>query len=141
MVKRWTRFSRYSGVISSADSSRTPPSIFAIISRARSLMGSPPTVKDSLLTLDDADGLALRARQGPRRDEREAHREPERLPQALGHARVERHELGMPCIEAAAALDDGGRRLDLDLERRERGRAVDDELVVGHELRDLQQRA
>src|SRR3990167_5111076 len=40
MVIRWMRCSRYAGVSSSGDSRRSPRSIFATVSRSRSLTGS-----------------------------------------------------------------------------------------------------
>src|SRR3989338_8177243 len=47
MVMRGTRFSRYSGVISSGGPSHTPRPIFAALSPARPRMGAPPVSETS----------------------------------------------------------------------------------------------
>src|SRR5919197_2408473 len=139
---RWTRLSRYSGVISSADSRRMPRSIFAIISRSSLMAGaswfSGYRVRSGLF--DHAHGLALGARQRPRGHQREGHAEADGLRQPGGHALLKLSEDWMRGVEAGAARDHGRRRLHLHLEPRERARAVDDELVVRDDLVDAEQR-
>src|SRR5687768_12785614 len=135
MVRRCTRLSRYSGVISSGDSSRTPCAIFAAISACRLIARLLVSAySGASLFLDDPDRLAFRSGQRARRDEGELDAEPDRLLQSLRDVRAQGHEGGMGGIESPAALDDGGGRLDLHFEAGERVAAVDDELVVGHQL-------
>src|SRR5262249_44956970 len=138
MVSRWIRLSRYSPVISAADSRRTPRSIFATISLAWSLIG-PSRLRIPLPALDHTHRLALGSGDRPRRHDRELDAEARGLPELVGGAPPERGDLRMVRRESAAARDDCGRRLHLDFEPRQRGRAVDDELIVGRQLLDGQQ--
>src|SRR5499433_2304387 len=135
MVRRWIRFSRYSAVISAADSRRTPRSIFAIMSLAWSLIASS-RLRIPLPALDHTHRLALGSGDRPRRHDRELDAEARGLPELVGGAPPECHDLRMVRRESAAARDDRGRRLHLDLEPRQGGFAVDDELVVGRQLLD-----
>src|SRR6185295_7476365 len=125
MVRRWIRFSRYSADISAADSSRTPRSIFAIMSLAWSLIGSS-RLRIPLPALDHTHRLALGSRDGAGGHDGELHAEAGRLPELLGGTPAKRGDLRMVGREAAAACDQLGRRLDLDLESRQGRRAVHD---------------
>src|SRR5215475_12094446 len=138
MVKRWIRLSRYSPVISAAASRRTPRSIFAIISLAWSLI-RPSRLRIPLPALDHTHRLALGTGDRPRRHDRELDAEARGLPEPVGGAPPERGDLRMVGGEAAAARDHRRRRLHLDLEACQGGRAVDDELIVGRQLLDGQQ--
>src|SRR6266478_3772040 len=138
MVRRWIRLSRYSAVISAADSRRTPPSIFAIMSLAWSLIGSSRS-RIPLLALDHTHGLAFGSRDRSRGHDRELDAQAGRLPELLGGAPTERLDLGMIGGEAAAPGDQLGRRLDLDLEPGQGRRAIDDHLVVRRQLLDGEQ--
>src|SRR5512145_871153 len=135
---RCTRLSRYSGVISPADSRRTPRSILAIIARLSSaIAGSSLPVsrmvsgyRDCSGLLDHPDGLALRARDRVRRHEREVDREASALVELLRHLVPEPRELGMAGLEAAAAGQQRGCWLDAHLQTGQGARAVHDEHVV-----------
>src|SRR5262250_1131561 len=138
MVRRWIRFSRYSPVISAADSRRTPRSIFAIMSLAWSLIASS-RLRIPLPALDHTHRLALRTRDRPRSHDGELDAQARGLPELLGGAPPERRDLRMVGGEAAAARDQRGRGLHLDLEPRQGRRAIDDELIVGCQLLEREQ--
>src|SRR5438552_583965 len=111
------------------------------MSVAGSLIACPPTPSEYSTALDDAHGLALRPWQRPRRDDRQLDAQADRLLETIGDAAPERRDLRVLQAEPTAAGDQLGRRLDLDLEPRQRGGAVDHEVVVRHELLDAQERA
>ena len=100
---------------------------------------SPPETQDTLPPLDHANRLALGARQRPRRHDRELDGEADRLLEALGDAPAEAGDHGVLGVEATAALHELGPRLDVHLEGRQGRAPVHDELVVGHELLDLEE--
>src|SRR5215467_10530758 len=103
MVRRWIRSSRYSGVISAADSRRTPRSIFAIMSLAWSLISpslcrrastggapardgqprAPLRLRIPLPALDHTHGLAFGSWDRSRRHDRELDAEAGRLAELL----------------------------------------------------------
>src|SRR5205823_14569253 len=89
---------------------------------------------DTLSPLDDTHRRALGARDRLRGDDRELDGEAERLPETLRDPLAKADDHGVGGVEAAAALHECGRRLDVHLERRERRPPVHDELVVRHEL-------
>src|SRR6266850_6628946 len=126
MVMRCTRWSRYSAVISSADSRRSPRSIFAIIARSslmRGLLASSLPLLE-LPLLDHAHGFALGARERARRHERHLGGEPDGPGQALADAPAQVDEDRVRGVEAPAALDHRRRGLHLHLEPRQCGAAV-----------------
>src|SRR5262249_27282576 len=135
MVNRWIRLSRYSPVISAAASRRTPRSIFAIISLAWSLI-RPSRLSIPLPALHPTHRVAAGSGDRPRPHDGAPDARARGLPELVGGAPPERGDLRMVHCESAAARDDRGRRLHLDLEPRQRGRAVDDELIVGRQLLD-----
>src|SRR4030081_1318552 len=104
MVMRCTRLSRYSAVISSADSRRSPRSIFAIIARSSLMRGLLPSVY-RLPLLDHAHGFALGARERARRHQRHLGREPDGPGQALADPPAQVDEHRMRRVEAPAAAD------------------------------------
>src|SRR5215813_11537199 len=133
MVRRWIRFSRYSPVISAADSRRTPPSIFAIMSLAWSLIVSS-RLRIPLPALDHTYRLAFGPRDRPRSHDGQLDAQARGLPELLGGAPPQRRDLRVVDGEVAAARDQRGRRLHLDLELRQGRRAIDDDLIVGRQL-------
>src|SRR5438128_1796340 len=116
---RWTRFSRYSGVISPADSSRVPLVIRSIIVCSRLLLIAHPPSR----SFHHANGLAFGARDRARGHQRHVDVEPQRRSQAGGHLATKLAHLGMIGLEAPAPLEERGRRLDLELDAGQRGRA------------------
>src|SRR5438094_2975989 len=98
------------------------------MSVAGSLIACPPTPSEYSTALDDAHGLALRPWQRPRRDDRQLDAQADRRLETIGDAAPERRDLRVLQAESTAAGDQLGRRLDLDLEPRQRGGAVDHEL-------------
>src|SRR6185503_20523369 len=100
MVMRWTRWRRYSSLISSGVSMRPPASIFA--SRAASLwswlIGWPPRV-GSRGSLHQAYRLSLAAGNAPGRHDGDLGVQPEVGPQPLGHLPRERHHVRPAGVE------------------------------------------
>src|SRR2546430_4639847 len=131
MVMRCTRLSRYSAVISPADSSRSPLVILPIIVCSRLLMARPPS-----RSFHHANGLALRARDRPRREQRDLDVQSQRGPQPRRHLAPELADFRVIGLDAAASLQERRRRLHLDLDASQGGGPVDDQQVVGHEVRD-----
>src|SRR5687767_15662170 len=106
---RCTRLSRYSGVISSADSRRMPRSILAIISRCSLMAGasSTPAYRGASAFLDHPHRLALGAGHGARGDQAQLHAQPDGAGQAVADAAAQIDERGVAGVEAAAALHQG----------------------------------
>src|SRR5215831_7787835 len=103
MVMRWTRASRYSGVISSADSRRSPRSILASISCCSLMTGLLPSVyRGRSAFLDDAHGLAFRARQCARWHQRDLGSQADGLGQLLADAAAQVGQRRVRGVEAAA---------------------------------------
>src|SRR3989454_8734807 len=136
IVMRWTRLSRYSGVISPADSSRSPVVILLIIVCSRLLIACPPS-----RSFHHANGLALRARDRPRREQRDLDVQSQRGPQPRRHLAPELADFRVIGLDAAASLQERRRRLHLDLDAGQGGGPVDDQQVLGHEVRHPQQGA
>src|SRR5262245_19722396 len=135
MVTRWPRSSQYSGVISSADSSRTPRRIVSIMLALTSLM-----VSLSLRLFDDTHGLALGARDRARPHHRHVDPEAERRAEAGRNVLAHRRKGGMIGLQPRGALDQGGSRLHLDLQPRQRRAAIDDQLVLRQQVVDTEER-
>src|SRR3989442_4785742 len=135
MVRRWIRFSRYSAVISAADSRRTPRSIFAIMSLTWSLIG-PSRPRIPLRALDHTHRLAFGSRDRARGYNRELDAQARRLPELFGGPPPERRDLRMIGGAASAPGDHHGRRLDPDPQPGPTGRPVAHPLVVRPQLVD-----
>src|SRR5438034_1218944 len=101
MVMRCTRLSRYSAVISPADSSRSPLVILPIIVCSRLLMARPPS-----RSFHHANGLALRARDRPRREQRDLDVQSQRGPQPRRHLAPEPADFRVIGLDAAASLQE-----------------------------------
>src|SRR5438034_3947170 len=122
MVMRCTRLSRYSAVISPADSSRSPLVILPIIVCSRLLMARPPS-----RSFHHANGLALRARDRPRREQRDLDVQSQRGPQPRRHLAPELADFRVIGLDAAASLQERRRRLHLDLDPGQGGGPVADQ--------------
>src|SRR5438128_4951355 len=136
IVMRWTRLSRYSGVISPADSSRSPVVILLIIVCSRLLIARPPS-----RSFHHANGLALRARDRPRRDQRHLDAQSQRRLEPRGHLAAQLADRRVIRRHAGAPLQERRRRLDLDLNTGQGGRPVDHQQVLRHQVGHPQQGA
>src|SRR5215470_10919062 len=108
---RWTRFSRYSGVISPVDSSRSPPAILLIIVCSRLTITRPPS-----RSFHDANGLALRARDRPGRDQPDLDAQSQRRPEPGSDLATQPTDLRVLGLHAAASLQERRSRLHLDFD-------------------------
>src|SRR5437867_4078233 len=106
---------------------------------ARSLT-SPPSFRKRRSSLDHPHRLPLAPRKRLRRRDHDLGAQQEHGPQPLADPLAQGAELGMTGLEAAPAPDQRLGGLDVNLEPREALAPVDDELVVGGEVREAEKR-